>query len=215
MKTDSGIIDDIYTYDLTCSKKFMEIFHSVKTTLKKKKMNCEGDSINEKILSNIVYYVIPIFIKDKNRDKIKELKENMFKTLNHENLLCIDSYDYINCHKKWKSEYSLYKLCKKIFGNQTIYQYRPVYLKTKNGQLSYDVYLSKLHIAIEYQGKQHYEPINFFGGYNGFKDLQMRDTLKRKLSNQNCIILIEFNYKENITADLIKEKIGRVIGKEL
>ena len=50
----------------------------------------------------------------------------------------------------------------KIWKKNIIYQYRPFFLQTEKGQLSYDIYLIKQKIAIEYQGKQHFAPVEYF-----------------------------------------------------
>lgn len=83
------------------------------------------------------------------------------------------SHDYINSQElflykkkliKWKSEYSVYELTKKIYGNSNVmFQYRPYYLNQNGHQLSYDIYIPKIKTAIEYQGQQHFEPIDYFG----------------------------------------------------
>ena len=64
------------------------------------------------------------------------------------------------------------------------------------------------NIAIEYQGKQHFEPVEFFGGQKHFEEQRKRDELKREKSEQNGIILICINYWEDISLDLIKSKIA-------
>ena len=61
-------------------------------------------------------------------------------------------------------------------------------------RLSYDFFLPDLNIAIEYQGKQHYEPVEIFGGEAAFIKQQERDSRKRKLSLENNIKLIEIRY---------------------
>lgn len=207
MEIDKGNLDDMYTYDLSCSADFLSLLKQVKEEVRKGRMNKKGDSTEERVLSQIVYCVVPFFLKDKTRESIKKVKEKELSILDHEQLLKFDSYSYINSHKKWKNEYSLYELCKKLYGAQVIYQYRPSFLKTEKGQLSYDIYLSKLHVAIEYQGKQHFQPIVFFGGKEAYDDLRRRDLLKKKLSNENGIKLIEITYKDAITSELLKKKI--------
>ena len=70
----------------------------------------------------------------------------------------------------------MFEYVKKIFKNSTvIHQYRPYYLKYKNGQLSYDVFVCGKNIAFEYQGKQHFEPVEIFGGEKNFLKQQERD----------------------------------------
>ena len=109
--------------------------------------------------------------------------------------------------RRWKSEELMYKCLKEIYGNKVIFQYRPFFLKTNKGQLSYDSFILGKNIAFEYQGKQHFEPVDFFGGEEHFRDQVRRDKLKQKLSIENNVDLIYINYWENISIDLIKQKI--------
>lgn len=207
-----GGYDDMMTYGLSVDKAFIPLLHKIK---KQVRLNLTKDlSYEDELYKNIKYYVIPINIKDKDRNYISNLKVKLFERINHKYLLQFDSYDHVNGHQKWKNEYLLYQLCNKIYGNQVIYQFRPSFLKTDKGQLSYDIYLSKYKIAIEYQGKQHFEPIDFFGGEEAFKDLQRRDNLKKQLSVQNDVSLIEITYKDLITSELIKERVESVIKKK-
>lgn len=46
------------------------------------------------------------------------------------------------------------------------------------GKLSLDFFLPDYNIAIECQGKQHFIPINYFGGQDSFKSLIERDRKK-------------------------------------
>lgn len=114
---------------------------------------------------------------------------------------------------RWKTEETVYNVTKKLFSNyKVIYQYRPFFLKSKKGgQLSYDVFISGLNIAIEYQGKQHFEPIEFFGGKEAYEKNIERDKEKYDLSIQHGIKLIYLNYWENITPKLIREKVEEVL----
>ena len=74
--------------------------------------------------------------------------------------------------------------------------------------MSYDVYISGLNVAIEYQGKQHFEPVEFFGGDDAFQDLRRRDKIKAELSRANGVKLVYINYWEDITPALIIERVG-------
>lgn len=60
----------------------------------------------------------------------------------------------------------------------------------------YDFYLPEFGILIEYHGKQHYEPIDAFGGKKEFKEIQKRDAFKRSLARDYKLRLIELSYKE-------------------
>lgn len=124
-----------------------------------------------------------------------------------------DYFCYSDGKIKWKSEYLVYQIVKTIYPLQTIYQYRPFFLKTDKGQLSYDIFINGLNVAIEYQGKQHFTAVDFFGGEEAFKDNQRRDAIKLQLSKENGIKLIYIDYKETISEELIKNKINEAISK--
>ena len=53
-----------------------------------------------------------------------------------------------------------------------------------------DFYLEDYNIGIEYDGRQHFEAIDYFGGEDGFKEIQYRDELKNNLCQKEfgCII---------------------------
>ena len=49
--------------------------------------------------------------------------------------------------------------------------------------------------------------LNILGGEEHFEEQRKRDELKLKLSEENGIVLIYVNYWEDISIDLIKEKV--------
>lgn len=59
--------------------------------------------------------------------------------------------------------------------------------------------------VIEYNGKQHYEPIDFFGGEEGYIKTIKRDKTKRKMLHERGIQLIAIPYNE--TDEQVKETI--------
>jgi hypothetical protein len=62
---------------------------------------------------------------------------------------------------------------------------------------------------IEYDGEQHFKPIDVFGGEEGLKETEIRDEIKNKYCEQNDIKLIRIPYWEikNISEMLDKEMI--------
>jgi len=72
----------------------------------------------------------------------------------------------------------------------------------------FDFYLEDLNITIEYDGKQHYEPVNYFGGLEGFLKTQERDKIKTEYCIKNDIRIIRIGYFEDIeevlNASLVK-----------
>ena len=73
--------------------------------------------------------------------------------------------------------------------------------------LPFDFYLPKKNICIEYQGQQHYKPIDFFGGKAKFDEQVERDNIKRKYCNDNNITLLEVPYKEFNNIDKILDSL--------
>lgn len=78
--------------------------------------------------------------------------------------------------------------------------------------LRFDFYLLDYNVLIEYQGEQHYEPQNYFGGENAYYKRVKYDNLKRDYCQQNDIKLIEIPYwdfneiDENYLMERIKEE---------
>ena len=65
-------------------------------------------------------------------------------------------------------------------------------------QLPFDFYLNNLNICIEFNGKQHYESIEYFGGINSLKSQIKRDVIKREYCENNNILLIIIRYDDDI-----------------
>lgn len=57
-----------------------------------------------------------------------------------------------------------------------------------------DFYIPKCKIIIEYNGRQHYEPVEDFGGISEFRRQQKRDFWLRAMCKQHNFILIEIPY---------------------
>ena len=92
-----------------------------------------------------------------------------------------------------KSEFSLFMLTKTYFIN-AIYQYRADWLQ---GQ-SLDIYIPELNLGIEYQGIQHYEAVDMFGGKEGLIETQKRDAIKKKKCKDNNVRLYEWHHSTEI-----------------
>jgi len=72
--------------------------------------------------------------------------------------------------------------------------------------LPFDFYLSDLNICIEYDGIQHFKPIDYFGGDTAFILLQTNDQIKNEYCIENNIKLIRIRYDENI-----EEKLSNIL----
>jgi hypothetical protein len=104
----------------------------------------------------------------------------------------------------WVSEVELLNIVREIFPNEkVIHQVSPEWL----GLQRLDIYIPKLKLAIEYQGRQHYEPVPFFGGEEAFSLTQERDKRKSNLCSENDITLIYFRYDEEISLKMVERRL--------
>jgi len=111
----------------------------------------------------------------------------------------------------WANETLLYQIvCENYPKLKIIRHYRPEFLN----YLELDVYVPKLNIAFEYQGIQHFEPIDYWGGEKSLEEVQKRDKIKKELCAKNNIKLIYVYYYEELSIDLIKEKLKLVTGND-
>ena len=68
---------------------------------------------------------------------------------------------------------------------------------------------NKPYALIEFQGKQHYQPIEHFGGQERFEQQQRYDEKKREYCKQHNLALIEFPY--NMEPEKIKDILTTII----
>jgi very-short-patch-repair endonuclease len=61
--------------------------------------------------------------------------------------------------------------------------------------LKFDFYLPKLNVLIEYDGIQHFKPVEWFGGKEALKSQQLRDKIKTKWAKQKGYKLLRIHYK--------------------
>jgi very-short-patch-repair endonuclease len=62
--------------------------------------------------------------------------------------------------------------------------------------LPFDFYLPKYRIIIEFDGKQHFEPIKHFGGLVTFEKLKVNDKIKNDYCEENYMNLIRIKYDQ-------------------
>ncbi|MEX0957637.1 MAG: hypothetical protein WDZ83_20790 [Rhizobiaceae bacterium] len=91
--------------------------------------------------------------------------------------------------RRWSGESALADLTISVFPD-AIRQWSPPWL----GRQSVDIYIPSINVALEYQGEQHFRPIEFFGGEQAFRKTQKRDADKRRRLARRGVILIEWNH---------------------
>ena len=128
--------------------------------------------------------------------KIKEYKDAILK-----------EFGILTGNKKWKNENILYENLKIILNNKT--QIFREFSNTILKNLRLDIYfeLDGKKYGLEYQGKQHYEPVKFFGGKSAYKKRLKLDSLKKMRCKRSNINLIEFKFDELLNKSLIIQKL--------
>ena len=178
-------------------EKFTELFRSHKNV-----------RIIKRLQENMRYFSLePRYFKEES--KVYQISKEVLHDVKSGKYDYIERIEYRKPENRWKSEELVYKIILKIYKqNGVIYQHRPHFLRSSLGhQLSYDVYISEKKIAVEYQGKQHFEPVEYFGGKEAYERQKQRDEEKAALSKMNGIKLVYINYWEEITPELIRMKI--------
>ncbi len=102
----------------------------------------------------------------------------------------------------WASEVALLDLVRTLWPN-SVHQWRPAFL----GRQSVDIYVPEINLAIEYQGKQHYEAVSLFGGDEGLKATRARDERKRSLLAAQNVRLLEWPYDASITSSELQRRL--------
>ena len=67
-------------------------------------------------------------------------------------------------------------------------------------------------LIVEYDGEQHFKPIEYFGGEEKLKETKYRDSVKDKYCKENNIPFLRFNYKqsENDIEDLLLKQLKKM-----
>ena len=68
--------------------------------------------------------------------------------------------------------------------------------------LPFDFYLQDYNACIEYDGIQHFKPVEHFGGQQALEDTQKRDAIKTNYCKANNIPLLHIRYDEDISSAL-------------
>ncbi|WP_210131614.1 hypothetical protein [Staphylococcus sp. GDK8D30P] len=74
--------------------------------------------------------------------------------------------------------------------------------------LPFDFYIPALNSCIEFDGIQHFEPVDYFGGEKALKEVQRRDGIKTKYCKEKGIKLLRIRYDEDV-----EEKLNSILKK--
>jgi hypothetical protein len=110
----------------------------------------------------------------------------------------------------WINETQLYKTICYLFPSfSVIREASPEWL----GNQRIDIYIPDLSVAIEYQGQQHYEPVEIFGGKEALKKTKEMDKRKKSLCKENGVHIIYFRHDENLTVGFVEKRLGKYLKK--
>ena len=211
---------DSFIYSNNDDKKNTDYLHSLFILFSKAKRNIEFLKhykqffINENEFSEYIswdldriekankFYELPHLVKKSIISQFKIIlrnSENIFRSDRNMPLI----------GEGWISETDLYYKIKEEFKQYSVIHHaRPRWL----GRQHLDIYIKELNIGIEYQGKQHFEPIDFFGGEESFKNTVVRDERKKQLCIENDCLLIyveeNYNFREicEVITNSVKNK---------
>jgi hypothetical protein len=102
----------------------------------------------------------------------------------------------------WVSEMQLYDLVQEHFADAQ-HHVSPSWLKPQE----LDVYVASKKLAFEYQGIQHFEPLEFFGGPEALNRRLALDERKRSKCRSAGVVLIEWRFDEPIVRTSLLEKL--------
>lgn len=159
------------------------------------------------IIDNYVNFDTKLQIKHKKCGTIFKVSPDKF-ILRYQKVYCPSCY-----YKKSKGEVCISNF---LTTNNIIYEKNFSFpdLKFK----MFDFYLPQYSVCIEYDGEQHFRPIQHFGGQEGFKDCKRRDQEKNEYCIRNNIPLFRIPYwdKNNISQilqDILIDKNAEVVQK--
>lgn len=149
----------------------------------------------EKIHGN--KYIYSNYVNSKTKIKIICKKHGSFNQTPHDHL---QGYGCPKCQLKGQRRL-LSKLIKHFPNEEIIWEAKLDWLMGQR----FDLYFPKYNIAVEYNGRQHYEPVEKFGGGGSFEIQQKRDQMKRiKCENNKCTLFeIKYDYSENDFTTLV------------
>lgn len=102
------------------------------------------------------------------------------------------------------SESILFKIiCVLYPRHEVIRHHRPEWLEG----LELDLFLPEERLGIEYQGQQHYHPVELWGGEDALKSQQARDARKRHLCRRKGVRLVEIKYTEPLSEAHVRARL--------
>lgn len=125
----------------------------------------------------------------------------------------------IRLNKSWcpkckhsKTQNKLMEILENILGDKAISDYKDfkwLYNPKTKRKLEIDIWFPDIKLAVEYDGRQHFVPVECFGGQSEFEKIIERDAIKNKLisSSDDISYFIRISYKDKLSSRDIKNKL--------
>ena len=104
--------------------------------------------------------------------------------------------------ESWVAETNLFNIVRELFP-EAVQHASSRWLRLQH----LDIFVPSKRLAIEYQGRQDFEPIDFFGGVEGYEATVKRDKQKRKKCEAQGVRLLYWKYDEPITKEAVVAKL--------
>ncbi|WP_162991536.1 PDDEXK family nuclease [Halostella salina] len=143
---------------------------------------------------------------DELREELSENSKRVSDTIENEVRQAVGHYEKGN---RWTSETILYQLIESRYGDEYTIErhHRPDWLDG----LELDIFLVEPGVGIEYQGVQHYEAVEHWGGEEALEERQARDERTRELCAERGVELVEVRHDEELSEELVTSKVDAVI----
>lgn len=146
------------------------------------------------------YVFLNSYVNNRTKLRVKHNKCGNIYEIQPNNFLNGSRCPY--CNSRPKGEVFINKILKSL---GIKYEYQKTFDDLKDTSLlSYDFFIPDQNILIEYQGKQHYQPIDYFGGDDKFKIQQKHDKMKSDYAKGNGYNLIAVPYTEDTFSKIKK-----------
>ena len=110
----------------------------------------------------------------------------------------------------WVCETIMFHVLEGIYGEKAVIRhYRPEWLDG----LELDAFVPSSNIGFEYQGIQHFKPVEHWGGSCKLAVQQQHDAKKKKLCSEKSVHLVCINYDEPLTKEHITQRIFEDAGE--
>lgn len=172
---------------------------------------CRGEKIRNKLVKSCEQYINEVSIVNKDIVVLGEYVNAKTK-IKHKCLVCDLEWDAYpddilhgggcpHCNKSvGEKMVSIW-----LDNNDIQYEIQKTFDDCRDKKpLPFDFYLPKYNVLIEYNGVQHYEPVEYFGGKNKFESQIKRDNIKKEYCRNNNMPLFIIPYFSDINEELIK-----------